>query len=86
MAYSFGWYEPYVIITYLNDINADDGSSAGGLAGNTATAVNDDDEVQTGIGLRLFDKDVSGTLEWSRVIGRDTFDSDTLMFTLRTNI
>ncbi|OUR64941.1 hypothetical protein A9Q79_06540 [Methylophaga sp. 42_25_T18] len=86
VAYSFGWYEPYVIVTYLNDINADDGSSAGGLPGNTATAVNDDDEVQTGIGLRLFDNDVSGTLEWSRVIGRDTFDSDTLMFTLRANI
>lgn len=86
VAYNFGWYEPYAIITYLNDINADDGSSAGGLPGNTDASVNDDDEVQTGIGLRLFDNNVSGTLEWNRVIGRDTFDSDTLMFTLRAAI
>ncbi len=86
VAYNFGWYEPYATITYLNDINADDGASAGGLPGNTDASVNDDDEVQTGIGLRLFDNDVSGTLEWSRVIGRDTFDSDTLMFTLRAAI
>ena len=86
VAYNFGWYEPYVIVTYLNDINRDDGASAGGLPGGVDSSVNDDDEVQTGIGLRLFDKDVSGTLEWSRVIGRDTFDSDTLMFTLRANI
>lgn len=83
VTYNFGWYEPYVIVTYLNDISRDDGASAGGLPGGVESSVSDDDEVQTGIGIRLFDNDVSGTVEWSKVIGRDTFDSETIMFTLR---
>jgi len=79
-------FEPYAIISYLNDINRDEGADAGGLPDGVAASVDDDDEVQSGIGLRLYDNGVSGTLEWTKVIGRDSFDSDTFMFTLRADI
>jgi outer membrane autotransporter protein len=86
VSYNLGMFEPYAIISYLNDINRDEGSDAGGLPGGVDASVDDDDEVQSGIGLRLYDDGVSGTLEWTKVIGRDSFDSDTVMFTLRADI
>jgi outer membrane autotransporter protein len=86
VSYNFGMFEPYAIISYLNDINRDEGADAGGLPGGVDASVDDDDEVQSGIGLRLYDDGVSGTLEWTKVIGRDSFDSDTIMFTLRADI
>lgn len=86
VSYNLGMFEPYAIITYLNDVNRDEGADAGGLPGGVESTVNDDDEVQSGIGLRIYDNGVSGVLEWTKVIGRDSFDSDTFMFTLRADI
>jgi outer membrane autotransporter protein len=82
-AYSFGSYEPYVMVTYLNDLNSENGAEAGGLPGGVEATVTDDDEIQSAVGLRFFTDTVSGSLEYSKVIGRTDFSGHTLLATLR---
>ncbi len=86
VAYSFGWLEPYATFTYLNDISKEDGAAAGGLPGGVGTTVDDDDEVQAGFGFRYYGSGVSGTLEWTSTVGRDTFSGDVLMLTFRADL
>lgn len=86
VAYNAGPFEPYANLTYLNDMSSDDGSDAGGLPGGVETSNNDDDEFQTGIGIRFFKNEFSGSIEWNKVLSRDDFHSDILMFTIRADI
>ncbi len=85
VAYAVGTFEPYVGVAYVNDLDRDDGTAAGGLPGAfTVVQPDDDDEVQINIGLRYFaSDDLTGTVEYSRVEGREDFDSDTVMVNLR---
>ncbi|MCP5198970.1 MAG: autotransporter outer membrane beta-barrel domain-containing protein [Gammaproteobacteria bacterium] len=85
IAYSAGLFEPFFRAEYRNDLSRDDGNRAGGLPGAfTALQPNDDDEVQLGVGLRYYTNwGVTTTLEYQRVEGRTSFDSDLFMFTLR---
>ena len=86
LAYRANQFEPYATFTYSNDLGRDNGTRAGGLPGSVgATQPTDDDEVQTGIGVRYFGARYSGTFEWTRTFGRDTFDADSLLFTLRAD-
>lgn len=86
IAYSMGAFEPYIIASYLNDLSRDDGFSAGGLPGGVNFTVNDDDEIQSGIGVRYFGDGISGTLEWTKTFGRSFFDGDVIMATLRADL
>ncbi len=85
IGYSFGRFEPYVMAQYRNDLSRNDGESAGGLpVGFSSVQPDDDDEVELSIGVRYYTTwGVSGALEYSRVEGRQDFDSDTFLFTLR---
>ncbi len=88
LAYGFGALEPYVTVTYYNDFTRDDGAGAGGLpsaVGSTQPA--DDDEVQAGFGVRYFGASgISGSLEWLKTVGRERFDNNSLIATLRIDL
>ena len=87
VAYSFNKFEPYATFTYLNDLGRDNGTGAGGLPGAVgATQPDDDDEIQAGLGIRYFGNNYSGTAEWTNVIGRDTFDGNNFLLTLRFDL
>jgi hypothetical protein len=85
IAYSAQLFEPFFRAEYRNDLSRDDGNRAGGLPGAfTAVQPNDDDEVQLGVGFRYYTTwGVTTTFEYQRVEGRQDFDSDLFMFTLR---
>jgi len=86
VAYQAKQFEPYATFTYINDLGRDNGTKAGGLPGAVgATQPSDDDEVQAGLGVRYFGDQYSGTFEWTRTYGRDTFDADSFLFTLRAD-
>lgn len=85
IGYSFGRFEPYVMALYRNDLDRSDGEAAGGLpVAFTSVQPDDDDEVEINVGIRYYTTwGVSGTLEYSRIEGREDFDSDSVLFTLR---
>ena len=85
IAYVAGAYEPFFIAEYRNDLSRDNDNAAGGLPGNfTSVQPDDDDEVQLSFGVRYYTTwGVTSTLEYQRVEGRSSFDSDLFMFTLR---
>ncbi len=88
MAYRFGHLEPYLSATYNNDLGRDDGNSAGGLPGEVGRIQPaDDDEFLLGFGFRYFGtQGVSGNLEWNRSTGRDSFNANSLLLTLRLEL
>ena len=88
VAYSLNQFEPYATFTYLNDLGRDNGiGSAGGLPGAVGTTQPvDDDEIHAGLGVRYFGNNFSGTAEWTNVIGRDTFDGNNFLLTLRFDL
>lgn len=87
VSYSFNRFEPYATFAYLNDLGRDNGDGAGGLPGAIGrTQPDDDDEIQAGLGVRYFGDRISGTAEWTNVIGRDTFDSNNFFITLRMDL
>jgi len=87
ISYSFGWLEPYAHLAYHNDLGRDEGIGAGGLpAGTGPTQPDDDDEFQTSLGFRYFGDVVSGTLEWTTVHGRDHFNSNSILLTIRADL
>ena len=85
IGYALGAFEPYVMVAYHNDLSRDDGESAGGLpAAFTSVQADDDDEVQLNFGVRYYTPwGLTTTLEYSRVEGRQDFDSDSVMLTVR---
>ena len=85
VGYSFGAFEPYAMVAFHEELDRDDDESAGGLPGNfTSVQPDDDDEVQFGGGIRYYTEwGLSTSLEYSRVEGRQDFDSQTVMFILR---
>jgi hypothetical protein len=85
LAYLFGGFEPYLAVAYVNDVSRDDGTAAGGLPkAFTVVQPPDDDEVQLAFGIRYFaNDDVTATLEYLRVEGRDAFDSDSVLLSVR---
>jgi len=85
VAYSAAMVEPYFTVAYHNDLSRDDDAGAGGLPGAfTVVQPSDDDEVQIGLGLRCYTtRGITATLEYLRVEGREAFDSESLMATLR---
>ncbi|NIN35136.1 MAG: autotransporter outer membrane beta-barrel domain-containing protein [Gammaproteobacteria bacterium] len=88
VAYSMNGLEPFVSVYYFNDISRNDGEDAGGLPSNIgATQPDDDDEFQVGVGVRYFYKDnISGTLEYNKVLNRNKFDADIFMFMIRLDL
>lgn len=87
IAYNFQNIEPYVNLAYVNDISRDNGTSAGGLPGSVGSTQPDDkDEFQFYAGLRYFNKNLSGVLEYGRIISRDTLDSQNIMLTVRYDL
>jgi len=84
-SYSLGSFEPYAIVTYLNDLNREEGEEAGGLPGGVSATISDDDEIQYGLGVRLFSNSISGSLEWNKTVGRADFNGDAVMLTLRAD-
>lgn len=84
LAYMHNNVEPFASLTYYNDLGRDNGTSAGGLPGAVGTTQpTDDDEFQTGLGIRYFGDIIDGTFEWNSVISRDNFDSNSVLLTLR---
>ncbi|MBL1141161.1 MAG: autotransporter outer membrane beta-barrel domain-containing protein [Proteobacteria bacterium] len=87
LAYTHATVEPFASITYYNDLGRDNGTSTGGLpAGIGATQPTDDDEFQTGLGVRYFGDTIDGTFEWNSVISRDNFDGNSVLLTLRMSL
>jgi hypothetical protein len=84
-AYSGSNVEPYVMVAYHNDLDREDDTGAGGMPGAfSVVQPTDDDEVQLGLGLRCYtQRGVTATLEYLRVEGREDFDLDSVMATLR---
>ncbi len=85
VSYAFGSLEPYAMADYRLDIQRDEGTAAGGLPGSVGgTQPDDDDEFNAGIGLRWFGSNgLSASLEFSHTTGREAFDNNTLLFSLR---
>ncbi len=84
VAYSMDRVEPFAGVSYYNDISRDEGNDAGGLpAAVGATQPDDDDEFQTSLGFRYYGDIATGSLEWIKVLGRDRFNSDSFLATLR---
>ncbi|MGE0860999.1 MAG: autotransporter outer membrane beta-barrel domain-containing protein [Gammaproteobacteria bacterium] len=85
VGYTHGAFEPFVGLLYRNDVDRRDGGRAGGLPGAfTAVQTDDDDELELSVGLRWFTRwGVTGSLEYLRVEGRETFDSDSVLLSLR---
>jgi outer membrane autotransporter protein len=87
IAYTGGKFEPFASITYYNDLGRDNGTSAGGLPGAVgATQPDDDDEFQTGLGVRYFGESIDGSFEWNNVVNRDNFNSHSVLLTLRMSL
>ncbi len=73
-AYSVHSVEPFVSLFYQYDF--EQGSTA--LNTNQVQPSNDDDDFRFATGLRFFsDAGISATMEYSKIIDRDNFDSDT---------
>jgi hypothetical protein len=85
IAYGGPTVEPYVMVAYHNDLDREDDPGAGGMPGTfRVVQPSDDDEVQIGLGLRCYaERGITATLEYLRVEGREDFDLDSLMATLR---
>ena len=85
VGYTFGNFEPYVMAAFHEDVGRNDDNGAGGLPGNfTSVQPDDDDEWQFNVGIRHYtDWGATMSFEYSRVEGRQAFDSDTFMFTVR---
>jgi hypothetical protein len=85
IGYTFGAFEPYAMVSYRNDLDRDDGERAGGLPAAFSTVQpDDDDEVELNFGVRYYTPwGLTSTLEYARVEGREDFDSDTVMLTVR---
>jgi len=74
-AYSVHSVEPFVSLFYEYDF--EQGSTA--LKTNQVQPSNDDDDFRFATGLRFFsDAGISATMEYSKIIDRDNFDSDTI--------
>jgi len=87
IAYTHKNFEPFASVTYYNDLGRDNGTSAGGLPGAIgATQPDDDDEFQTGLGVRYFGQALDASFEWNNVVNRDNFDGHSLLFTLRMSL
>jgi len=79
VAYSLDKFEPFVRLVYENDFSMQKLAAASG-----AQPSNDNDNFLFGAGLRYFgSKNLTGNLEFSKRLGRDNFDEDTITATLR---
>lgn len=77
--------EVYGLVGYRRDLDRDDGNSAGGLPGSVGNTQPDDrDEVEAGLGLRIFGRrGFSGSAEWLRTLAREDFENDSWSLLLR---
>lgn len=79
-AYTAGAFEPYVSGTFEYDFTKTSQAFAPGVA----RPKNDDTDVLFAVGVRYFgDEDISGSIEYSRVIGRSNLDEDTFSANVR---
>ena len=85
-AYGFDMLEPYVGLTYANDLTRGLGFSAGGLPGGVATTNDDDDELQLNGGFRHFGDGYSASMDFMHVISRNNFDSYSIMMSFRADL
>ncbi len=91
-AYNFEALEPYISLTYADDLSSDTGGVSGGPAGpgpgpgpgpGAAVSFSDDDELQVGFGLRAFGDGFTVILDAMAILDRDNFDSHSVMLTFR---
>lgn len=76
VAYSAHAIEPFASLFYQYDF--EEGDSAA-LNPNQAQRSNDDDDIRASAGFRYFGNNgLSATLEWSHIIDRENFDSNTI--------
>ena len=79
VAYSLDKFEPFVRLVYENDFSMQKLKAASG-----PQPSNDNDNFLFGAGLRYFGANgLTGNLEFSKRLGRDNFDEDTISATLR---
>jgi len=80
VAYSLGEFEPFVRLTYEYDHTITEITVVGG----GPQPSHDRDGFVFGLGVRYFGSGgISGNLEWNRRLGRENFDEDILMATIR---
>lgn len=80
LAYTAGAWEPYVGATFEYDVTRTRATFAPGVAAPRA----DDTDVLLGIGLRYFGSgDLSGSIEYGRLLGRRNLDEETLSASVR---
>ncbi len=79
---------PYAGLTWANDIDRETGGNGlqPGLPGGNQVVFEDSNEIQLGFGLRHFGDMLSVMLDVNTVLERDSFDSHSVMFTLRTDL
>ncbi len=79
-AYAWGAFEPYARATFQYDFTRTSVAFAPGVA----TPKFDQTDVLAGFGVRYFaDNGISGSLEYSTVLGRENYSEDTLQFLIR---
>jgi hypothetical protein len=79
VAYSFNKFEPFAKLIYENDFSMQKITAASG-----PQPTNDNDNFLLGAGLRYFgSKGMTGNLEFTKRLGRDNFQENTLAATLR---
>lgn len=84
-SYRFGRTEMFGFANYRNDLSRDQGRGVGGLPSTTGSVQpDDDDELELGVGARFSGQGpLSGSIELSRILGRERFDSWTAAANVR---
>ena len=78
VAYSYKNFEPFLNLSYQYDFELTDIAVTTG-----PQPSNDDDDILMRVGVRYFNNNISGNLEYSKRFERDDFDEDRIGLTLR---
>ena len=81
-AYSWGSFQPWAGLTYNHDFEQNEVATAPG----TTQPANDDDSVTLDLGVRWYSESgITGSLQYSKELGREDFDSDTFSVQIRAD-
>ena len=82
VAYSWGAFQPWAGLTYNYDYELNEVATAPG----TTQPANDDDSVTLDLGVRWYSESgITGSLQYSKELGREDFDSDTFSVQIRAD-
>lgn len=88
VAYDMTYLFPYAGITWAHDLDRETGGNGlmPGLPGGVQPTFTDNNELQLAFGLHHYGEMISVMLDVNAVLDRDSFDSHSVMFTIRTDL